>query len=220
MLTLFATRLTDTRAITTRLRASGQQWQEVTLSMRDSNQRAQWAELKEQHGWQTLPMVVDGDRLIGGQEELDAFLAVKATRVQTVANVLGLGGLIPFVGLAVLYLIHHTMAWVNAGFALLAYAATILSFVGALQWAFAVVGATRPVSRLVASVMPSLVAWAILLLPYGINQRSLLFAAAFVAWYAVERFLSWSDYPLWFQRLRRLLTGIVATTLAIVGLLG
>ena len=220
MLTLYASRLTDTRAITARLRASGHEWQEVVLSMGDSGQRAQWDTLRQQHGWQTLPMVVDGDALIGGEEELDAFLAGNATNLPTVAKILGLGGLIPFVGLAVLYLNHHTLAWAHSGFALLAYAATILSFVGALQWALAIRGATKPVTRLVASVVPSLVAWVILLLPYGIHQRSLLFAAAFAAWYATERFLSWSDYPVWFQRLRRLLTGIVATSLAVVGLLG
>ena len=49
---------------------------------------------------------------------------------------LGYGGLIPFVGLTLMVLLdwHHQMVWSDA---LVGYGAVILSFVGALHWAFA-----------------------------------------------------------------------------------
>ena len=51
-----------------------------------------------------------------------------------IARLLGYGGLIPFAALAALALgSSQSAAWIHA---LIAYGAVILSFVGALHWAF------------------------------------------------------------------------------------
>ena len=78
----------------------------------------------------------------------------------------------------------------QAVFALLAYAATILSFLGAIHWGLALRDpADPPVAMLVWAVMPSLVAWAALL--WGASEGLWLLAAGLWACWAVDR----SVYP-------------------------
>ena len=82
---------------------------------------------------------------------------------------LGYGGLLPFVGLALLIRLdpHHGLVW---GDALVAYGAVILSFVGALHWGFAMalpdLTAEQRRACFIWSTVPALIAWpAILLMP-------------------------------------------------------
>ena len=77
---------------------------------------------------------------------------------------LGYAGLLPFVGLA------GTSLWLgsleNGRFAeaLLAYGASILSFMGAIHWGLALRNGTEPDSKLLLwGVVPSLLAWVALL---------------------------------------------------------
>lgn len=123
------------------------------------------------------------------------------------AQVLGLGGLIPFVA---------GVTWMMAGAVgpaeqaltarvLVAYAATIVAFLGGLHWglAFAAPGGP-PVARLVWGVVPSLVAWPALLLPpanglavlavmlvlcYGVDHRAYP-PLGLAAWLPLRRRLS------------------------------
>ena len=79
---------------------------------------------------------------------------------------LGLGGLLPFFGLS-------AGLWVTTGplalglcTALVAYGAVILSFMGGVHWGAAMQGPEGPSwGRLVASVLPALVAWPTVLMP-------------------------------------------------------
>jgi hypothetical protein len=88
-----------------------------------------------------------------------------ATPIPPLARPLGFAGLVPFAGLAVLSLAG--VAWAPAAIA--AYGATILAFLGAVHWGFALRAlpgedfAAAP--RFVLGVLPSLVAWVALLLP-------------------------------------------------------
>lgn len=82
------------------------------------------------------------------------------------ARRLGYGGLVPFVGLALgawwLPPAQQTMA----ASALLAYSATILSFLGAIHWGLTMRDASNPSSRMLLwGITPSLLAWVGLLLP-------------------------------------------------------
>jgi Protein of unknown function (DUF3429) len=81
------------------------------------------------------------------------------------ALVLGYAGLIPFVALA-LGAWWLDSAWhTKCLFALLAYSATILSFIGAIHWGLAMRDASPSLGLLVWGVIPSLIAWIALLLP-------------------------------------------------------
>ncbi len=81
------------------------------------------------------------------------------------ALVLGYAGLIPFVALA-LAVWWLSPAWgAKCAFGLLAYSATILSFVGAIHWGLAMRDASPSPGLLAWGVIPSLIAWIALLLP-------------------------------------------------------
>ena len=86
-------------------------------------------------------------------------------RVPAAARLLGLGGLIPFFGLALLSLAGERWARMP----LLFYGASILSFLGAVHWGAALrsdeAEARWDWPRLVLGVLPSLLAWVALLLP-------------------------------------------------------
>jgi hypothetical protein len=77
------------------------------------------------------------------------------------ARLLGPAGLLPFAGLAVLTALGEP--W--AGFALLAYGATILAFLGAVHWGLALADGRAAWARMGLGVLPSLIAWVALLLP-------------------------------------------------------
>ena len=101
------------------------------------------------------------------------------------AQVLGYGGLIPFVGLTLaiwLWPAHQT----NAAIALLGYSATIASFLGAIHWGLTM-GAPQgqSTSLLAWGVVPSLVAWVALMLPAA--SGLLLIALLLWACFAVDR---------------------------------
>ncbi|MCS6932600.1 MAG: DUF3429 domain-containing protein [Acetobacteraceae bacterium] len=88
-----------------------------------------------------------------------------ATPIPPLARPLGFAGLAPFLGLAVLALAG--VSW--APEALAAYGATILAFLGAVHWGFALRAlpgedfASAP--RLALGVVPALLGWVALLLP-------------------------------------------------------
>ncbi len=79
---------------------------------------------------------------------------------------LGYAGLIPFVALAAAAWLAPVTHRTQAAFALLAYGATIASFLGAIHWGLAMRGPLTPQpGPFVWGVFPSLVAWVALLLP-------------------------------------------------------
>lgn len=133
---------------------------------------------------------------------------------------LGYGGLIPFVALAVarLALPDYAEQWSDW---LLAYGAVILSFVGALHWAFAMtlkdLGREARSQRFVWSVVPALIGFVALVLsaPLGFSLLAAGFALAY-----------WQDALLankaalapWYPRLRARLS-IVAGICLLSGIL-
>ena len=101
------------------------------------------------------------------------------------AQGLGYSGLIPFVGLALTIWLWPTYR-AQAAHALLAYGATIASFLGAIHWGLAMRAPQEPSTTLLAwGVVPSLLAWvAQLLAP---TTGILLIAAILWACFAVDR---------------------------------
>lgn len=140
---------------------------------------------------------------------------LNATRPASAAW-LGYGGLLPFVTLAALLAVdtsRHAL-WSQA---LIAYGAVILSFVGALHWAFAMVlpglGSTQQRNRLAWSTVPALLAWPALLLPAP--WAAALLVLGFVAHYWQDRELAaCSALPGWYMPLRLQLTTVACMALA------
>ncbi len=143
---------------------------------------------------------------------------------------LGYGGLVPFVVLAAGAVIGGAGTLPSGGAllahatpALLAYGAVILSFVGALHWAFAMILPDLPArgrnAAFVWSVIPALLAWVALLLSPA--PAAALLVAGFIAQYARDSGLARvTVLPAWYLPLRRRLTTVAALCLGLGGVAG
>lgn len=98
---------------------------------------------------------------------------------------LGYAGLLPFVAGAALAWIAPTAGGPTGGAPLLAYAATIVSFLGGIHWGLALRDPLSREGQLLWGVTPSLVAWAALLVPT--RGGLVVCAAALIACYLVDR---------------------------------
>ena len=130
------------------------------------------------------------------------------------ALLLGFAGLIPFVaGAGAAFAVGYP-AIVFVINAQMAYAAIILSFMGAVHWGLALAqdgGADG--RRLTLSVLPALVGWAALLVPNGLGL--LLLALGFAGvFFADRRTVAAGRAPAWYRPLRKTLTLIVLLCLA------
>ncbi len=128
---------------------------------------------------------------------------------------LGVLGLLPFGGTALAAAFLGNQYGVGAMTALVAYGAVILSFLGGIHWGLAIASdpgnGTLP-RRLVVSVVPSLVAWAGLLLPFRVGL--LVLAVGFAAMLYVDtRATSAGEAPPWYPRLRGPLSAVVLAAL-------
>ena len=102
------------------------------------------------------------------------------------AQALGYGGLLPFIGLSLGTWLLAPGHQALAAQALLAYSASILSFLGAIHWGLTMRNPSGPsAGRLVWGVVPSLVAWLALLLP--VSTGLLLVAALLWACFVIDR---------------------------------
>jgi len=90
----------------------------------------------------------------------------------SVAKLLGYGGAIPFVALAFALVAGVDLSaygLADASSKLLAYAAVIISFIGAVHWGVALgIGAQHQSRLFLYSVLPALFAWVWTFLPAGI----------------------------------------------------
>lgn len=120
----------------------------------------------------------------------------------------GAGGLVPFAALGV-------GSWFAAPEAaalmlrhLCAYGAVVLSFVGALHWAFAMLARMDDFERprvLGWSVVPALAGWVALILP--LRAGLVVLIVMFLAHYAMDRRLArMASLPPWYLKLRLWLT--------------
>ncbi len=136
---------------------------------------------------------------------------MKIDHIKFVPKLLGYLGLLPIVISTALIFFdhHHSMVWRNL---LVSYAALILSFLGALHWAFSMemkdLSVKKRSAMMVWSVMPSLIAWIALLIPqiYGMLVLSGCFVLAF--WMDANLAKS-AHLPTWYIPLRFRLTFVV-----------
>lgn len=108
----------------------------------------------------------------------------------TLIHRLGYGGLLPFVGLALLLWLVEPDLLPFVAIALAGYGAVIVSFLGGIHWGVAFQPEARLTPlRLVWGVVPSLLAWVALLMPPASSLPFL--GLILIACYAVDR----ATYP-------------------------
>ena len=125
---------------------------------------------------------------------------------------LGYAGLLPFAPALILFWIDSASLRAALENAVLAYAAVILAFVGALHWhaGLHAASARESTGRLVFSVLPALLAWVALLLEPAPGFALLI--AGFLAAYGFDR--RWPPGDRDFLSLRRRLTAGAAFCLS------
>jgi hypothetical protein len=121
------------------------------------------------------------------------------------ATIMGLGGIVPFFGCAVLMYLGDPGVSIVALFANAVYAAVILSFVGAIHWGLAM-RADRSPAWYVWSVTPALISWAAILL-LDIRVSLLALAIGFTLSWSVDRQAHLRGLiPDWYMKMRHMLT--------------
>lgn len=151
---------------------------------------------------------------------MNMFKAKKAeanpSQIPLPALLLGLAGLIPFVASAIASVVLEAPFKDRASFSLGAYGAVILSFLGGVKWGVALHDpkALKQWTPLVMSVVPSIIAWFILLLP-PMYSLSLLAVALVGQYYLDSQSVEQGVVPVWYGRLRVILTtGAVLSVLS------
>jgi len=104
--------------------------------------------------------------------------------------------------------------------ALVAYGATILSFLGGVHWGLAIGAHSsgrqdgKLPARLILSVLPSLAGWGALLVSQSAGLFILALAIAVMLWVDI-RATRMGEAPLWYPKLRIPLTCVVVATLMV-----
>lgn len=136
------------------------------------------------------------------------------------ARRLGYGGLIPFLGLTAVLWVVRPGDWPVVSTALLAYGATIASFLGAIHWGLLMrPGAAQPLPVLLWGVTPSLLGWVALLLDtaFGLALITVLLWVCLAVDRAVyPRYQMQAWLPM---RLRLTLVASISCVAAVVALL-
>lgn len=144
----------------------------------------------------------------------------KGAGVPPAVKWLGAFGAVPFVFLAVASPALEGALRDHAVFALAAYGAVILSFLGGIHWGLAIADLKSAQSdgttfrRLAFSVVPSLIGWGALLVPGAASLVVLATAFALLLFFD-SRASRKAEAPAWYPRLRGPLTIIVVASLAL-----
>lgn len=136
---------------------------------------------------------------------------------------LGYGGALPFVFLAMATLLDLVLPFAPARALLIGYGVVILTFLGALHWGDQIQQKTKQSWRYIWSVMPALLGWVAFMMPAAIASMMLI-AGFLVCWLIDRQLVNKGVWPIWLGRLRLHLTVIACFSLACVfvppGLLG
>lgn len=131
---------------------------------------------------------------------------------EKIAKALGYAGLIPFVTFSIGCWIETSYLY-HTVYALITYAAIILSFMGAIHWGMAMSKTdNKQNNHFIFSVIPALAAWFSLLIPEFFSLIILLMGFIFLISYdlAVEKS---QGFPGWYIPMRIKLTFIVSLSL-------
>jgi flagellar motor component MotA len=140
---------------------------------------------------------------------------IKPDTMPRTALLVGLGGLIPFIGLATVIALAPEIGGLGQRalhMALVTYAALIASFIGGVRWGNALSGHSRQTHEFIISVIPSLLAWLALATPRPFDLMLLI--GVFLALGVSDVGLAISGgAPRWYGKLRVFLTAIATLSL-------
>ncbi len=141
---------------------------------------------------------------------------LRASVLRRTVWLLGFSGLVPFIGLAIAFLVMEPGARPMLAQAMMLYAVCIISFLGGIHWGIALVFHELPVvyvvTSLVWSVLPALMAWPLSLMP--LSQALPWAAVALMFILAVDlRLNKHYPIPLWFSSLRSILSVVACVCL-------
>ena len=138
-------------------------------------------------------------------------------RPPNLATVLGYAGLLPFGALALALWWPGSVHQAPLAFALLAYGASIASFLGAIHWGLAMRDGVEGAPLYLWGVIPSLLAWVALLAPLA--GGLLMLALLLLVCYAVDRRVYPHHRLQGWLPMRLRLTGVAAAS-CLAGALG
>ena len=135
------------------------------------------------------------------------------------AQILGYLGVLPFLfALLTLFIFDNVLIHSRVINAVSLYSAVILTFVSAVHWGVILKADTGNQSKqLTISVLPSLIAWVLLLVPQQIALAGFFFC--FIGWLQYEKInQQYMQLPDWYQLLRKQLSYIVAGLILLIWL--
>ena len=141
------------------------------------------------------------------------------------ANILGYSGTIPFISLAVIFLLAEFSSTTPAASGLAAsalhlYGTIILSFLGGLHWGrIACNPDNKPSDKwfLIYSVIPSLMGWSSYLLSDIWQGATLMLIAGFIISYVIDiQFIKLGAWQSWMKPLRTSLTLVACFSLTVL----
>lgn len=222
---VFRSPVTEMDAFRRALKSRNINFREIELSMAHDESREQFHQLKKLTNYQLLPQVFIDSSFIGGADKslhsaaFEDLLTTNSSVLTTKKLVLALGyaGIIPFVFFSLLAFLSEFHAWAIK--ANVAYGAVILTFIGAIHWGRLLQvfssGLTRKdKSVLIVSILPSLLAWVVLIEFFNPASSLCILISGFMAMCAFEGSLK-TYTSVWYRKMRIQLGYTVSALLAL-----
>lgn len=222
---VFRSPVTEMDALRRALKSRNINFREIELSMAHDESREQFHQLKKLTNYSLLPQVFIESSFTGGGDktlqsaEFEALSPTESPVSATKKLVLALGyaGIIPFVFFTILAFLSESHDWAIR--ANVAYGAVILTFIGAIHWGRLLQKFSSDLTRkdtrvLVVSVLPSLLAWLVLIEFFNPASSLCILISGFMAMCAFEGSLK-SYTSAWYRKMRVQLGYTVSALLAL-----
>jgi len=222
---VFRSPVTEMDALRRALKSRNINFREIELSMAHDESREQFHQLKKLTNYELLPQVFIDASFTGGADKSlhsAAFEALSTTNSSVLTTkklflALGYAGIIPFIFFSLLSFLSEFHAWAIR--ANLAYGAVILTFIGAIHWGRLLQMFSSDLTRkdtgvLVVSILPSLLAWVVLIEFFNPASSLCILISGFMAMCAFEGSLK-TYTSAWYRKMRVQLGYTVSALLAL-----
>jgi glutaredoxin len=222
---VFRSPITEMDALRRAFKSRNINFREIELSMGHEESREQFHQLKKLTNYQLLPQVfIDSSFTGGGDKSLhsaafEALSTSKSSITTTKKLVLALGyaGIIPFIFFSLLAFLSESHAWAIR--ANVTYGAVILTFIGAIHWGRLLQRFSSDLTQkdrvvLVVSILPSFLAWVVLIEFFNPASSLCILISGFMAMCAFEGSLK-TYTSAWYRKMRMQLSYTVSALLAL-----